>query len=397
MHRNSSLGWRRLWLLPVLGLGVACGDEAGSTGTEALPLGVRSPTGLITLEWDPSAVLQRIDGFSIQTAPESEGPFTETWFLDHSRRTLVDITHEEGDRTFYRVQGLQGSRVVSESEVSAATSTVALPTTVIEQAPGASLQINNALFRFSGQSMIDGQVAMFTSRLDSEPWSEPTLENEVELNALSIGPHVFQVRAIDSLGNVDPTPSHYAFTVNLEGNPRVTINNGLVATMDNHVNVLLAADGAVTEMKIGEDPDLSGVEWEPFANNFPVTLSTGEGTKTLYAQFRLENDEETVIVSDSIIVDRTPPTGDVSFPFDGQAFYQDAVSVYGSVVDVSPVTIRIGDATDEALATTFTLSEIPLAIGDNHVLVELEDAVGLQSTIDVVVWRHPAIGVCAFD
>jgi hypothetical protein len=44
-------------------------------------------------------------------------------------------------------------------------------------------------------------------------------------NALSLGRHIFEVRAVDTSGNVDPTPARYTWTV--DGAPETSINGAV--------------------------------------------------------------------------------------------------------------------------------------------------------------------------
>ncbi len=63
----------------------------------------------------------------------------------------------------------------------------------------------------------------FQCRLDDGGWSycrDPEL-----LEHLTDGPHTFQVRAVDALGNVDPTPAQHAWTVDAAG-PVMTVTSG---------------------------------------------------------------------------------------------------------------------------------------------------------------------------
>jgi len=45
----------------------------------------------------------------------------------------------------------------------------------------------------------------------------------------------------------------------------------------------------VASMKLGESPDLEGVQWRPYAPRLDWTLSGGDGQKTVYARYRDAN------------------------------------------------------------------------------------------------------------
>ena len=385
----------------VSALGGCAADEAdfAAGNLEPLPVAVSSRTGLILVEWDPSEVVARIDGFSAERAPDRDGPFEEIYFLDRSRRAFVDVTPREdsGDRWYYRVTGFEGSRPVAGSEVSAAASTTILPSTHIEQAPPSLLETNAATLRWSGESVLgEGSAELFTWRLDEDPWSDPTAEREATLLALGVGAHRLQVRAIDDRGNQDPSPAEALFEVLLDHEPEVLIAGGTIATAEREVSLRLRARD-VAEVQISEEARMSGAEWLPYAAAATFVLSEGEGQKIIYARYRTDGGEETAIVSDAILLDETPPVPTISYPVEGgDPTVADAVTVFGSVEDLSPVTVRaLGlETTDQA--GTFTLLEVPLQVGENNLIVEFEDAVGLRADARVTVWRHPGDGTCAF-
>jgi len=64
--------------------------------------------------------------------------------------------------------------------------------------------------------------------------------------------------------------------------------------------VMAQLSAAATEMRISENPDFASVPWQTFADTSSVRLSDGEGTKTVYCQFR--NDwTQSAILSDYCI------------------------------------------------------------------------------------------------
>ena len=92
------------------------------------------------------------------------------------------------------------------------------PDTVIASAPGARTG-PDAVFGFQSNEL---QVEEFECSVDGEPFSgcEPVLE----LEGLEPGQHTLQVRAMDIVGRVDPTPASYTWTS--VGEPETTILTG---------------------------------------------------------------------------------------------------------------------------------------------------------------------------
>lgn len=81
------------------------------------------------------------------------------------------------------------------------------PETRIVSAPGENVDSTTASFQFSSSER-DGK---FECKLDSAAWAP--CKSPKSYSDLKAGSHDFLVRAIDSAGNVDPTPASHAWTV----------------------------------------------------------------------------------------------------------------------------------------------------------------------------------------
>lgn len=80
------------------------------------------------------------------------------------------------------------------------------PQTRIDSAPARSTRATSATFTFSA-----GETAAFQCRLDRGAFA-PCVARKA-YKALARSPHTFAVRAIDSAGNVDPTPAVFKWTI----------------------------------------------------------------------------------------------------------------------------------------------------------------------------------------
>ena len=81
------------------------------------------------------------------------------------------------------------------------------PDTALYGSPPGATQSTSAGFGFSS----DEAGSSFECRLDSGPWTSCTAPDT--RGPLADGDHAFEVRAIDPLGNVDPTPATRSWTV----------------------------------------------------------------------------------------------------------------------------------------------------------------------------------------
>ncbi|NIM19909.1 MAG: hypothetical protein GTO51_06645 [Candidatus Latescibacteria bacterium] len=110
----------------------------------------------------------------------------------------------------------------------------------------------------------------------------------------------------------------------LEGNPSVplivetslfsiSINAGDEFTNQRSVVLFLTASSQTQHVRFSEDPDLGGAEWISFQSTYDFTLSPGDGTKTVYAQFMDKFGNASDKVSDTIILDMQAAIDSLTF------------------------------------------------------------------------------------
>ncbi|MDB5056268.1 MAG: hypothetical protein JWM44_4318 [Bacilli bacterium] len=119
------------------------------------------------------------------------------------------------------------------------------------------------------------------------------------------GSKTVYVKFKDGSGNESPI---YSETIYLDtvapSNGNITINNGDNSTSDANVTVLLsAADATALQMMISESSSFTGAVWQSFATVSSLTMSSGDGQKIVYAKFKDAAGNESLIVSDSILLD----------------------------------------------------------------------------------------------
>jgi hypothetical protein len=86
------------------------------------------------------------------------------------------------------------------------------PDTTIDSSPSNPTGSTSASFSFSGTDNPGGTgVASFECKLDSGSFAACT--SPKTYSSLSLGSHTFQVRAIDGIGNIDPTPASFTWEI----------------------------------------------------------------------------------------------------------------------------------------------------------------------------------------
>ncbi|RIK43250.1 MAG: hypothetical protein DCC58_09835, partial [Chloroflexi bacterium] len=83
------------------------------------------------------------------------------------------------------------------------------PETTLLTTPASISNVTSAAFTFSGSD--GGGIARFECSLDGAAFA--TCSSPVYLTGLSNGAHSFEVRAVDTSGEIDPTPERYTWTI----------------------------------------------------------------------------------------------------------------------------------------------------------------------------------------
>ncbi|MBI3039106.1 carboxypeptidase regulatory-like domain-containing protein, partial [bacterium] len=98
-------------------------------------------------------------------------------------------------------------------------------------------------------------------------------------------------------------PGIYITTTSIVGPTKlgITLSDGVYETRSKSIPVTIQAEGAA-QMRLGESEDLSTVPWENFSGSRNVSLSTGDGTKRIYVQFKDANGNLSPVINDSILL-----------------------------------------------------------------------------------------------
>ncbi|MBY5164137.1 carbohydrate binding domain-containing protein [Salsipaludibacter albus] len=171
------------------------------------------------------------------------------------------------------------------------------PETTIDDGPTGDTTNTSATFTFSAD-----EDATFTCRVDGgawEPCTSPTTHDD-----LAIGPHTFEVAAIDTAGNTDATPASRSWTVVDQTAPDTTIDDGPTGEVtDTSATFTFSADEAATFACRLDDG-----AWAPCTS--PVTLdglSVGTHTFAVAATDASGNVDATPASREWTVVDLAAP------------------------------------------------------------------------------------------
>ena len=88
------------------------------------------------------------------------------------------------------------------------------PETVITSGPSGTIDYADVDFTFTGSDDVDPpSMLIYQHRMDGGSWSSWSGSTMATYSGLENGMHVFEVRAQDSSGNIDPSPASRSFTV----------------------------------------------------------------------------------------------------------------------------------------------------------------------------------------
>ena len=196
------------------------------------------------------------------------------------------------------------------------------------------------------------------------------------------------VRFKDGAGNVSDLAYDY---VMLDTTPptdgSILINDGDAVTNQQTVDLSLSASGAVS-MMISESSTFEGASYESYAISKSFTLSSGDGTKTIYVKYKdMLGNETTETISDSIVLDTAAPTsGSVSINSGATHTNNTSVTLTLSATGASEMMIsEDADFTGASYESYATSKSFTLSSGDGikTVYVRYKDEAGNETTVTI--------------
>ena len=169
----------------------------------------------------------------------------------------------------------------------------------------------------------------------------------------------------------------------------VSVNTGAAYTTATSVTLATAAADAVAgvaQMQFSND----NVAWSApgaYATSASWTLTAGDGTKTVYARYLDANGNQSPSVSDTIVLDTTPPTGSVSISAGATYAASPGVTLTVSATDtLSPPVSQMRFSNDGSAWTTYPYATSHAwtlatgADGTRTVFAQFQNSAGSWST-----------------
>ncbi|MGA9522471.1 MAG: Ig-like domain-containing protein, partial [Myxococcaceae bacterium] len=259
------------------------------------------------------------------------------------------------------------------------------PDTALTAGPPAITNDPAATFAFSSTS----SGAVFECSLDAAAFAPCT--SPASYSGLAEGPHSFSVRATDDVGNVDPTPANWTWTVDLTAPqpPDVTTpapgtfvasaTPGLEGTAEPGTTVVVTVDG----VQVGTAPVDGSGRWT-------FTLpAQADGAHDVVVVSRDAAGNSSATHSITITVDTAAPAAPlVTSPADGALLAQGSFVVTGTAEPGVSVRIVLGGQVVGTAVTnaagTWSVQVGPLADGTHALSVSSTDSAGNASAARTV-------------
>jgi hypothetical protein len=230
----------------------------------------------------------------------------------------------------------------------------------------------------------------------TDAWSAYFSATSTTFTGLAEGSHTFDVRAKDEAGNVDPTPAEQSFSVDTAApTGSVSINSGAAWTASTSVTLSLTyadvgGSGVDKVQYINDGVTYYG--WENAAATKAWTLTSGDGTKTVYYQVG-DVAGNVATFTDDIGLDTVNPTVSITSPADGSSLNTGSFTVSGTASDTNldRVQIRIngGSYADASGTTSWTYGVSGLSDGIYTITAKAIDKAGnfRETSITITVNR----------
>jgi len=129
------------------------------------------------------------------------------------------------------------------------------------------------------------------------------------------------------------------------------------------LSVPVAFSASATDLRISENPNFATVPWQAYADTMTLQLSAGEGTKTIYTQFRNDWTQSEILTDYCIFISQGPDVN-IVVPYDG------AVLIGGTTI-----------------VTRGTSNQGTVATGVDTVQVDFGDGLGFRDVNGIEDWQ----------
>ena len=272
-----------------------------------------------------------------------QGTFTNNMTQTVTEAEIVAVSAGEGSKSFVLYVDDVAGNTGNSSAVSIAVDLTA-PTgsvTASEYYNSSSISVTVSGSDTGGASMSKMKVWLDSS--ESSTW-EDYVAGSYSITSVAEGEHTAHIKLKDSVDNASSTISSSTFIVDTTAPTGTISTNTYTNTRSITINVS-ASDAksgievsGVDKMKVWENGTSEPSEWETYAATKSITLTKGDGSKTINAKFKdaAGNETSSVAATCSTILDTDAP--DVTL----NLFKTDGSTALPAHVNITGFTARVG-------------------------------------------------------
>lgn len=277
-------------------------------------------TGIVTENNSMGSVQFKLDGANLGS-PDATSPYSITWNTTTAGNGAHVLTAVATDSA--------GNVGPASSPVTVTVSNGSADTTAptISAQNVSNISASGATIAWTTNEAATSQVDYGTTTSYGQSTaldSSLVTSHSVPISGLSVGTlYHYRVRSKDAAGNerigtdATFTTTQAADTVAPTGT--ITINAGAAATNNRTITLTLAAtdnSGSIAQMRFSDNGSTYSTA-EAYATTKSWTLPTGDGSKTVYAQFKDAAGNWSAAASDAIVLDTVAPSLSFTSPLDG--------------------------------------------------------------------------------
>ena len=265
------------------------------TSGDPFKLTARIANGGILLQWTKPP-MKNLKAFNIYRSEQEKGTYKKIKNISANTTNYTDTNIENGHSYWYVVTAVNDKDQESSRTNLAPVNIKTQPVLVInggdQYTPTRAVQLT-ILANTATQMMLSNQAdfsgAQWEAYVTSKSWELPTGDGEKTVYLKVKYENGQESQPVSAA--IKPQPM----------NPSIVIIADTVEyTPTRNVTLKLSATGANLKMKLSEDSTFSGVQWQNYQSNPAFQLSTGNGTKKVYAKFKNDFEIESDLVFDTI-------------------------------------------------------------------------------------------------
>jgi hypothetical protein len=246
------------------------------------------------------------------------------------------------------------------------------PDTVISSAPSGVITTTSGTLSATSPDA----TATFEVSLDGGAYAVRSIP--LTVTGLSDGPHEWRVRARDTAGNVDATPSIAQFTVDTKSPETAFSSTPQALTNSLSASFTLTSD----DVSATFEASIDGGAYGAVATTFQLT-SLAVGTHSVSARARdPQGHVDATPATFNWRIDTTPPTERMQFPPAVSYTSAGTITVRGTAQDAYGVASVKVNGVSATSATNFNswTAVVPIQAGENQLEVTVRDAAGNETT-----------------